>query len=237
MFQRINLRGLRWARAFVVGDIHGCFDELEAALVNVNFNKQQDFLFSVGDLVDRGPKSELALEYLTQPWFHAVRGNHEQMVIDAGGTSWHVQNGGKWFNRLHLTDQRDFVNRFKQLPLIIEVETDTKRIGVCHASFPPRGNNRKEFICDWNDAKYWSEKTDWVFDDNEILWDRYQIGRAKKVAATGEKGQAFANEFTVRNIDHVYFGHTPLKEPLTVGNCTWLDTGCFATGKLTLIQV
>lgn len=44
-------------RDFAVGDIHGCFSKLEAALRRVGFIPEKDRLFSVGDLVDRGPES------------------------------------------------------------------------------------------------------------------------------------------------------------------------------------
>jgi len=39
-----------------------------------------DQLFSVGDLVDRGPESHRVLEWLARPWFFAICGNHDFMV-------------------------------------------------------------------------------------------------------------------------------------------------------------
>jgi serine/threonine protein phosphatase 1 len=60
-----------------VGDIHGHFQRLQQCLEAVGFDPAVDRLFSVGDLVDRGPHSEAALDWLAQPWFHAVQGNHE----------------------------------------------------------------------------------------------------------------------------------------------------------------
>src|SRR3546814_4769251 len=69
-------------RDFVVGDIHGHFKLLTAALNNLDFNPELDRIFSVGDLIDRGPDSIDILKWLEKPWFHAVRGNHEQMLID-----------------------------------------------------------------------------------------------------------------------------------------------------------
>jgi serine/threonine protein phosphatase 1 len=52
-------------------------------------------------LVDRGPRSEEAIDWIAQPWFHAVRGNHEQMAISvAAGQHDHdhyQRNGGGSF--------------------------------------------------------------------------------------------------------------------------------------------
>jgi serine/threonine protein phosphatase 1 len=69
-----NTRG----RDFVVGDIHGWLEPLQAELDAVCFDPAVDRLFSVGDLIDRGPDSEQCLLLTREPWFFAVRGNHEQ---------------------------------------------------------------------------------------------------------------------------------------------------------------
>ncbi|WP_438875484.1 metallophosphoesterase, partial [Bacillus cereus group sp. BC58] len=64
------------------------------------FDPQQDLLVSVGDLIDRGPDSLGCLALLRESWMMAVRGNHEQMALDARAslqsTLW-LMNGGDWF--------------------------------------------------------------------------------------------------------------------------------------------
>jgi len=40
---------------YVIGDLHGCYELLERLLDAVGFDKSKDRLFSVGDLIDRGP--------------------------------------------------------------------------------------------------------------------------------------------------------------------------------------
>ena len=85
---------------YAVGDIHANFSKLQAALDTICFNPITDRLFSVGDLVDRGPESDEVLDWLAKPWFIPVRGNHEQMAIDfaRGGLDAHLYNanGGGW---------------------------------------------------------------------------------------------------------------------------------------------
>ena len=54
-------------RDFAVGDIHGSFSALQTALDTIEFNSEVDRLFSVGDLVDRGPESHHVLEWLDKP--------------------------------------------------------------------------------------------------------------------------------------------------------------------------
>jgi serine/threonine protein phosphatase 1 len=60
-FRRIaaNTRGRDLA-----GDIHGHFQRLQQCLDGVGFNPAVDRLFSIGDLVDRGPHSAQALDWL-----------------------------------------------------------------------------------------------------------------------------------------------------------------------------
>ena len=68
-------------RDFAVGDIHGEFNQLKNLLDHVNFDCQLDRLFSVGDIIDRGPDSMECLALLEKPWFHCVIGNHEQQFV------------------------------------------------------------------------------------------------------------------------------------------------------------
>lgn len=68
-------------RDFAVGDIHGHFTALQGALDAVAFDPVRDRLFSVGDMVDRGPESEQVLDWLAKPWFFAVQGNHEDIAV------------------------------------------------------------------------------------------------------------------------------------------------------------
>ena len=68
---------------YVVGDIHGCYGLLQAALERLDFDTACDRLFCVGDLIDRGPDSRACLELVFEPWLHAVRGNHEELAAQA----------------------------------------------------------------------------------------------------------------------------------------------------------
>ena len=68
---------------FICSDIHGHFSLLEAELSHINFNESRDRLFCLGDLIDRGDESPLALEWLKESWFYAIQGNHERMLINA----------------------------------------------------------------------------------------------------------------------------------------------------------
>ena len=42
---------------YLIGDVHGCYDELIALLAQVEFDPSTDTLWLTGDLVARGPGS------------------------------------------------------------------------------------------------------------------------------------------------------------------------------------
>lgn len=196
-------------RDFVVGDIHGCFSKLMDNLLAMNFDFDNDRLFCTGDLVDRGPESHLALEWLAYPWFHSVCGNHEDMAIGyaevnphtpGASSPWlYAQNGGQWFLDMPHTKQKLFANTFKQLPFRIQVG----EYGIVHAEAPE----------------------DWLRPDPEhiMLWSR------TRATLKDRKGTA--------NIKKVFLGHTPMKKPLECGNNHYIDTGACFGYNFTIIEL
>lgn len=126
-------------RDFVVGDVHGCFSVLDQAIRALDFHPENDRLFSVGDLIDRGPESHRTLEFLAKPWFYAVLGNHERLLLDSGDPEimaiWLV-NGGDWWLEQSLATQNQFRDALTQLPYAIEVETVQGPVGIVHADVP-----------------------------------------------------------------------------------------------------
>ena len=68
-------------RTIIVGDVHGCREELDALLDRVAFASGDRLVF-VGDLVARGPDSLGVLDIVRRTGAIVVRGNHEQKLIE-----------------------------------------------------------------------------------------------------------------------------------------------------------
>jgi diadenosine tetraphosphatase ApaH/serine/threonine PP2A family protein phosphatase len=68
-------------RVIYVGDIHGCIDEFQALLRVLRVSKS-DALVLVGDLVAKGPDSQAVVQAARELGAQAVRGNHDQRVLD-----------------------------------------------------------------------------------------------------------------------------------------------------------
>lgn len=208
-------------RDFVIGDIHGQFWKVEKALADVSFNASEDRLFSVGDLVDRGPESEIILDWLRRPYFFPVIGNHEQILIKYFENNRNisfktmVDNGAAWFMYMPKSEQLQYIDYFLELPLAIDVELKSGGLaGIVHAASP--FSNWTEFtskICNFdlicNETCYalWNE-------------DRYK----------------FSQSDIVSGVKHVFVGHRPIDIPhvkgefgnvIYVDNYGWLDKRAF----------
>ncbi|WP_433739934.1 metallophosphoesterase [Pseudomonas putida] len=211
-------------RDIAVGDIHGHFTRLQAALDTVGFDPAVDRLFSVGDLVDRGPESLDVDEWLLRKtWFHAVRGNHEQMTLDshaAGHTgsqfSLHFINGGTWFYGLPAIEQDFYTSLLQQLPLVIEVETPRGLIGIVHADLPPGS---------WGDMK------------RALCGTAIEVDHATAMLLWSRKRLADENREGVEGVRAVVVGHTPLKQPAVLGNVYHIDTAGWLNGYFTLLDL
>ena len=68
---------------YAIGDVQGCFSELEQLLKKIHFNPNDDQLWLVGDLVNRGPQSLETIQYVQSLGEHAqcVLGNHDIHLI------------------------------------------------------------------------------------------------------------------------------------------------------------
>eukprot|EP00884_Botryococcus_braunii_P005168 jgi/Botrbrau1/14652/Bobra.0108s0013.1 len=74
---------VKGGKVIVVGDIHGCLDELKDLLKKADFDPSHDLLIAAGDLVDKGPYSVEVLEELQEVGALAVRGNHDDAALAA----------------------------------------------------------------------------------------------------------------------------------------------------------
>jgi serine/threonine protein phosphatase 1 len=149
--QRLPINTL--GRDFIVGDIHGAYDAVFAAMEMVSFDSQVDRLFSVGDLVDRGVQSARCAEFLTLPYVHAVRGNHEQNLLDLyanGEPNFDTLNymiraySMQWWLKTSDPERHKILSLFSHLPNVIEVETARGLVGMVHADIP-KGMTWPEF--------------------------------------------------------------------------------------------
>lgn len=216
---------------YVVGDVHGCYRTLMKLLDKVYFNPEKDRLFSVGDLVDRGQHSLKCLELLHKEWFFAVRGNHEQNMLDYVDIladanvhpsdlqhTAHVYrcNGGGWFaDDLAHSMQMYALGLARNMPVAMTVQTPEGEVGLVHADVPYR--DWKQLVADLEVVTLDEHLV------NQCLWSRTRV-KTK-------------NCTDVLNVKRVFIGHTVLPEWKAFGNVINIDTGCVFKQKLTLFKL
>lgn len=68
---------------YVIGDLQGCYDELQQLLELIQFNPDNDRLWFVGDLVNRGPQSVECLRFVKALGNTAITvlGNHDLSLL------------------------------------------------------------------------------------------------------------------------------------------------------------
>ena len=69
------------ARLVIVGDVHGCREELEQLMHEVEFVEGRDHLVLTGDAIAKGPDSPGVVSYAARLGASCVRGNHEDKVL------------------------------------------------------------------------------------------------------------------------------------------------------------
>jgi serine/threonine protein phosphatase 1 len=218
---------------YICADIHGHFSLLENYLREVNFNYTTDRLFSLGDLIDRGDESPKVLEYLAQPWFYAILGNHEVMLLNAFDRNdlnvyrWWYHWGGEWAQELSKAQLQPYYEVFRQLPVAIELTLkDDRKVALVHAELP--GDASWNRVC---------ENLSTIPDDAANL-DSYGIA-----GLIWAKSQVYATEEDkkkikpVKHVDHVFHGHCIVYyQPETIANRTFMDLGSYETGEIGFIE-
>ena len=245
-------------RDLVAGDVHGHFDTLVHALDALAFDPRRDRLFSVGDLIDRGPGSGAAVEWLEGKRIAAVRGNHDQSMVDAlaldrgrlrmsGRSGLWTEIGGRWwydgidgFDSEHALSERcrRWLTAFRRVPFLRTIETDAGRVGIVHTfgftnDWPGLEVRIRSLWQKVRDGAGWED----TWDDNralhhETLWARPAI--------ECEEREDEGLPRPVTGIALVLIGHTPAARPRwTRHNVLCIDTGVHVPefGHLTIAEV
>lgn len=202
-------------RDFVIGDIHGHFSRVERELERIGFRPTRDRLICVGDLVDRGPESERAADWLGYDWFFAVMGNHDASLLHRWGLLgakfelWHDHHG--WLERLSSDAQARLRERLAALPWALEIDTAAGPVGIVHAEVPQAFASWQAFLRRLDDEQVRSQ----------AVSNRDLARRADDLDAPGEYA-----DHRLAGVAWTIHGHTPRRycRPGRLGNRLWIDT-------------
>jgi hypothetical protein len=192
------------ARTIVVGDLHGCYDELMDLLDKVSF-ASEDRLICVGDLITKGPKNREVLDrFMTDPQFASVIGNHDLALRRRwNGEKFKLKESQKPTHKELKKDKERYVPFLNSLPFTIDLGTHL----VVHAGLRPG-------------LEFHSQTTEDMTELRSLGEDR-----------ASRKGTPWYDVYDGEKI--VLFGHWPSQEPRRGKKAIGLDTGCVYGGQLT----
>ena len=215
----------------IIGDVHGCFDELDALLRHLGYEIASDATTArhpdgrralfLGDLVDRGPNTpgvlRLAMGMSAAGTAVVVPGNHENKLLRAlRGRNVQVTHGlAESLEQLDAETEefRSSVVEFID-GLVSHFVLDDGRLVVAHAGMKEKFQGRASARV--RDFALYGETTGET--DEFGLPVRYEWAEDYRGGAA------------------VVYGHTPVPEPRWVNKTICIDTGCVFGGRLTALR-
>lgn len=123
---------------YAIGDVQGCFDELQALLEKLAFNPQHDRLWFAGDLVNRGPLSLETLRFIKGLGDAAISvlGNHDLHLLAAAG-GYPIKNDDHTLDAvLNAPDRDELIGWLRLQPLLHH--DAALGFTLVHAGLPPQ---------------------------------------------------------------------------------------------------
>lgn len=218
------------ARLYAIGDIHGRLDLLERAIKAIERDVAEHgsdaVTVTLGDYVDRGPASRGVIERLAANPFPtpyiALKGNHEAL-LDAFladptvGLQWRRLGGLETLHSYGVPVSGVMVGRdLDQAAEALRAALPTAHTGFLQSLRTSLSHGRY-FLCHAGVRPGVPLERQ---DENDLLWIR--------------------EEFLRSNMDFgkiVVHGHTPIEQPEVLPNRINIDTGAFATGRLTCVAL
>ena len=202
----------------IVGDIHGCLDELDALLLESEFKKGEDQLFFVGDLVDRGPCSLGVIRRMRELNAIGVLGNHDEKFL-------------RWLKGSDVKVSSGLETTIKECQGLGRSELDDIAEWLDGLPTIYRHTSRKVPVCNF-----------WLVHAEPVIQGPYKYTRNANLRGTrrdfnGESYRFNWWDFDM-GLDSVFYGHYWFKEPMFrrhgfTGRSLGLDTSCCRGGSLT----
>jgi bis(5'-nucleosyl)-tetraphosphatase (symmetrical) len=252
---------------YAIGDIQGCHAELCQLLDAIGFSRDDDRLWLVGDLVNRGPESLAVLREVVALGDSAVTvlGNHDFHLLTIAAGHRKPHRGDTLDAVLAAPDRDELVDWLARRPLVVQ---EDDRLLV-HAGLLPQwtpafasalsreveavlaGGRRREFL----GALYGDEPALWRDDlagDDRLRAIVNACTRLRFCTSDGrmefreKRGARYAPDGYRAWFSHesresagvtVVCGHWSTQELLLAPNVLMLDSGCLWGGALTAIRL
>ncbi len=229
-------------RTFVIGDVHGCSDELLELLAQLDLEANDHIVFA-GDLIHKGPDSigvlQIALAFKEQCKVTLVAGNHEEKQLRWARNEIQAQLTGKQNPTL---GTEGYAELWAQCTPTIRTFLEDSRLYVetegflvIHGGMAPKG-----VLEDISLKELFTLKSSYRDTVKWILFTRYVNPKGFPVVLGSETN---ADVFWTETYDGwggtILFGHQPYLEKKVVcsANAVGLDLGCVFGNKLAAVEI
>ncbi len=122
---------------YVIGDVQGCFEELQKLLTRVNYQSGRDHLWFAGDLINRGPRNVEVLELvMSEPNVQCVLGNHDLHFLAIATRQQTLNRSDTIEDLLNSPRLDEYIGYLRHLPILYYA--DTANVALVHAGIPPQ---------------------------------------------------------------------------------------------------
>lgn len=204
-------------RLIIIGDIHGCHDELSELLDRIE-PTSKDMVVSTGDIVRKGPEPARCVELWLKRGYLAVTGNNEEKVLGLATRSAARRLLAPSEDRA-VARKRELIDFIRSWPVVIDLPAIN--VTVVHGGLFPGMPLKEEAI---------SRVADDVV---RMRWIRCDDGEWRSAGKSKERDDDVLWADVWKGPRTVVYGHTPLREPRVDRYAIGLDTGCVYGGFLT----
>ena len=132
---------------YAIGDIQGCYDDLQALLDTLKFDFRKDTLWLTGDLVNRGPRSLEVLRFIKSLGECAVTvlGNHDLHLLAVAYGHEPPKKDDTLDAILEAPDRDELLHWLRTRPLLHHDEI--RNITLIHAGLAPQWSLQDAIAC------------------------------------------------------------------------------------------
>lgn len=223
---------------YVMSDVHGCKEQFDAMMNLIKFH-EDDLLYILGDVIDRGAAGIALLQMIRrQKNMILLMGNHEHMMLEyyeaqhvlkhGGDMLWAIERIHRWemnqntptkqaFEALSEAEQTALLQYIRGLPLAFpDVEVQHQHFYLVHANWHPAFQKNPVYL---------EECLQEQVDPMHLLWDRIDETSPLPI----DKTLIFGHTVTLFYQQGIHpFQVWSNQEPLASAKMIGIDCGCAA---------
>ncbi len=252
---------------YLIGDVQGCYDNLQSLLKKINFSLDKDRLFFLGDVVNRGNKSLETLSFIKAHTDNAsmVLGNHDFHLLACVLGNIKPNRKDTFTDIINAKKSTELLEFLAHQPLLIKHQD----VLMVHAGIPPNWDMstvedqsrqvqkhlQGEGLGNFLTQMYDNNPHTWHQDLDELSQCRYTVNALMRMRFCQSNGHLefdhkmnfdqapygykawFEHDKRLLKNTDIFFGHWSTLECVNQAHIYPMDHGCIWGGALSSIRL